>query len=252
MREKEGEQTWKFGMMSELIEQTWVPWVLKRVREAGDEKPKQWTELQCGIDCLTQLVRYLVSHRLPTFILHLHILQLLLIEAMASSEVYAETADILQHKLFYNGEILDLSFEGLRSYKQGSQTIAYLDTAINFAYVLLRILEKWAKMKGTMVVRRKKKAGKKKKGQHLILHRWSPDSECGRLAFIIAKVVTEEDGIIDVASEDETQERDADAEAAYRDSLTTFEAFEEVSYSCSAERNWYLPQLRHRKLPIHR
>jgi replication fork protection complex subunit Tof1/Swi1 len=56
VREKEGEPTWKFSTVSELIEQTWVPWVLKRVREANDEKPKQWTELQAGIDCLTQLV----------------------------------------------------------------------------------------------------------------------------------------------------------------------------------------------------
>jgi replication fork protection complex subunit Tof1/Swi1 len=87
---------------------------------------------------------------------------------MASSEVYAETADILQHKLFYNGEILDLAFEGLRGYKQGSQSIAYLDTTINFAYVLLRILEKWAKNKGKMVIRRKKKAAKKKKGNYIV------------------------------------------------------------------------------------
>ncbi|KAG8920724.1 Topoisomerase 1-associated factor 1 [Tulasnella sp. 418] len=185
IREKEGEATWRFTFVSEVVDETWVPWVLRRMREAQDDKPKQWTELRAGVDCLTQL--------------------LLLIECMSSSkdDAFAEVSQALQHKLYYNGEILDLAFETLKSYKEGSQSIAYLDSTIHLGYVLLRVLEKWAKTRGEMVVRRKKKAKNKKKK---------------------AKGVTEEEGIVDVASEEEMEE--VNEEHEYRESMTTFEVYE--------------------------
>ena len=59
-------------------------------------QPKQWTELQAGIECLTQL--------------------LLLIDSMSSvpNSTLSEVAETLQHQLYYNGEVLDLVFEGLQ------------------------------------------------------------------------------------------------------------------------------------------
>jgi hypothetical protein len=65
-------------------------------------QPKQWTELQAGIECLTQL--------------------LLLIDSMSvlPDATLSEAAETLQHQLYYNGEVLDLAFEGLQGYKEQS------------------------------------------------------------------------------------------------------------------------------------
>jgi len=52
----EGEEWWGFGLIAELTETSWIVWVLKRMREAVEEKPKAWTELQADIECLTQLL----------------------------------------------------------------------------------------------------------------------------------------------------------------------------------------------------
>lgn len=47
---------------------------------------------------------------------------LLLIDAMslASDATLREAAEILQHQLYYNGEILDLAYDGLLGYKEQS------------------------------------------------------------------------------------------------------------------------------------
>ncbi|KAG8943281.1 Topoisomerase 1-associated factor 1 [Tulasnella sp. 424] len=173
-----------YAMVKEVVEEEWVKWVLKRMREAADDKPKQWVELQAGINCLTQL--------------------LLLIESMANSDTaYAETASVLQQKLYYNAEILDFAFENLRSYREQNalKSIAYLEASVHFSHVLMRMLQKWAKSKGdTLVVRKKKKVKKKK-----------------------AKGVTEEDSIVDVPTEDEMEEAE---EEEYGDAAITFDAYE--------------------------
>ncbi|KAG9019357.1 Topoisomerase 1-associated factor 1 [Tulasnella sp. 427] len=174
-----------FGMIKEVVQEEWVKWVLKRMREAAEDKPKQWIELQAGLNCLTQL--------------------LLLIEAMASSETaYAETASILQQKLYYNAEILDFAFENLRTYREQNalKSIAYLEASVHFSHVLMRMLQKWAKSKGDTLVVRKKKRAKKK----------------------TAKGVTEEEGIVDVPSEEEMEE---EMEEEYGDSAITFDAYEQ-------------------------
>lgn len=113
------------------------------------EQPKLWTELQAGIECLTQL--------------------LLLIDTMSSSDIadpeLSEAADVLQQQLIYNGEVLDIAFESLRSYKEGTQSLAYLDSSVYMAYALLRMLERWGKSKGgDMYVRKKKSKRRKPKG----------------------------------------------------------------------------------------
>lgn len=74
-----------------------------------------------------------------------------------------EAAEVLQQQLIYNGEVLDIAFESLRTYKTGTQSLAYLDSSIHLAYALLKMLEKWGKSKGggDMYVR-KKKAKKRK------------------------------------------------------------------------------------------
>lgn len=65
-------------------------------------QPKQWTELQAGLECVTQL--------------------LLLIDAMSSvqDEALMEAAETLQHQLYYNGEIMDMCIDCLRTYKEQS------------------------------------------------------------------------------------------------------------------------------------
>ena len=102
-------------------------------------QPKAWTELQAGVECLTQLV--------------------LLIESMLSSDdpSVVETAELLQVQIVYNGEVLDISFDSLKAYKGGVQSLTYLESSVNLAYVLLRRLEKYSKQEGESYVRKKTK-----------------------------------------------------------------------------------------------
>jgi replication fork protection complex subunit Tof1/Swi1 len=72
-----------------------------------------------------------------------------------------EAAEVLQSSIYYNGDILDSSLTVISRYKD--QSIAYLDSVIHFAYVLLRMLEKHSKEKGFMLVRKKKARARKKK-----------------------------------------------------------------------------------------
>ncbi|KDR76874.1 hypothetical protein GALMADRAFT_245966 [Galerina marginata CBS 339.88] len=176
------EDKWNFGLVAEVTERPWIIWVLKRMREAVEEKPKLWNELQAGIECLTQL--------------------LLLIDKMSSSEItdptLKESAEVLQEQLVYNGEVLDIALESLRSYKPGTQSLAYLDSSVYLAYALLRMLERWGKEKGSETYVRQKVTKKRRK----------------------RKGVSEEDGIPDV--EDEVDEE----EEVINETLFTFDAFE--------------------------
>ncbi|KAF5391610.1 hypothetical protein D9757_002428 [Collybiopsis confluens] len=144
-----------FGLVAEVLERQWIIWVLKRMREAGEEKPKAWTELQAGIECLTQL--------------------LFLIDSMSSlpasptdSEEHTDLIDAahtLLYQLVYSGEVLDVAFESLRTYKAGTQSLMYLNSSVEMGYVLLKMLERWSKRSGSggdNVYVRKKKSGKRK------------------------------------------------------------------------------------------
>jgi hypothetical protein len=85
---------------------------------------------------------------------------------MSSSEIadpaLNEAAELLQQQLIYNGEVLDIAFESLRSYKAGTQSLAYLDSSVYLAYALLRMLERWGKAKSGEMYVRKNKPKKKK------------------------------------------------------------------------------------------
>ena len=87
------------------------------------------------------------------------------VEAEEEADV-ADAARLLQQQIVYNGEVLDIAFESMRTYKEGTQSLAYLDAAVNLAYSLLKMLERWSKRKGSgeVYVRKKAKA-KKRKGR---------------------------------------------------------------------------------------
>ncbi|KAG1740539.1 timeless protein-domain-containing protein [Suillus paluster] len=182
----EGPRKWNLGLVAEVTDRGWIIWVLKRMRQAMDEKPKMWNELQAGIECLTQL--------------------LLLIDIMSSSVIsdphLNEAAAVLQQQLIYNGEVLDISLESLRSYKEGTQSLAYLNASVHLAYALLRMLERWGKENTGAVYVRKKKPGKRKKttGQGLV----------------------DEDGVPDVENE---PDGDSEEEVIH-ETMFTFDAFE--------------------------
>ncbi|KAG1737798.1 timeless protein-domain-containing protein [Suillus lakei] len=182
----EGQRKWNLGLVAEVTDRGWIIWVLKRMRQAMDEKPKMWNELQAGIECLTQL--------------------LLLIDIMSSSVIsdpqLNEAAAVLQQQLIYNGEVLDISLESLRSYKEGTQSLAYLNASVHLAYALLRMLERWGKENTGAVYVRKKKPGKTKKttGQGL----------------------ADEDGVPDVENE---PDGDSEEEVVH-ETMFTFDAFE--------------------------
>ena len=116
-------------------------------------QPKSWTELQAGIECLTQL--------------------LALLEVMASTnaetpagEELHEAAVLLQQQLVYNGQVLDAALDGLRVYKDGTQSLMFLRSSVHLAYSLMRMLEKWAKTTGDgSYVRKRVKPKKKRKAK---------------------------------------------------------------------------------------
>ncbi|KAI5994503.1 timeless protein-domain-containing protein [Pisolithus albus] len=183
----DGPRKWSLGLVAEVTDRSWIVWVLRRMRGAMDEKPKMWTELQAGIECLTQL--------------------LLLIDTMSSSVIsdsnLDEAARLLQQQLIYNGDVLDIALDSLRSFKEGTQSLAYLNASVYLSYALLRMLEKWGKRNSGAMYVRKKKASKKKKGK--------------------VHGITENDGVPDV--EEEVVDEDS-AEEVIHETMFTFEAFE--------------------------
>jgi len=72
------------------------------------------------LDCFTQIVSLATTSQ--RFV---HLPQLLLLDAMSASEVEddVEVAEILQHQLYYNGDILDSSLTVISQYKD--QSVAY-------------------------------------------------------------------------------------------------------------------------------
>ncbi|KAJ8588043.1 timeless-domain-containing protein [Rhizopogon salebrosus TDB-379] len=180
------QRKWNLGLVAEVTDRGWIIWVLKRMRQAMDEKPKMWNELQAGIECLTQL--------------------LLLIDIMSSSVIsdphLNEAAAVLQQQLIYNGEVLDLALESLRSYKEGTQSLTYLNASVHLAYALLRMLERWGNENSGAVYVRKKKSNKRKKAT--------------------GQGPADEDGVPDVENE---PDGDSEEEVIH-ETMFTFDAFE--------------------------
>jgi replication fork protection complex subunit Tof1/Swi1 len=75
-----------------------------------------------------------------------------------------EAAALLQQQLVYNGQVLDAALDGLRVYKDGTQTLSFLRSSVHLAYALMRMLEKWAKTKGDGSYVRKRAKPKRKRG----------------------------------------------------------------------------------------
>ncbi len=86
---------------------------------------------------------------------------------MSSSELddptLQEAAETLQQQLVYNGEVLDIALDSLKQYSPGSQSLAYLDSSVHLAYVLLRMLESWGKKKGSETYVRQKVTKKRRR-----------------------------------------------------------------------------------------
>ena len=138
-------------------------------------------------------------------------LQLLLIDTMAlsSEEEDVEAAEILQNQIYYNGDVLDSSLQVITTYRD--QSISYLDAIVNFAYVLLRMLEKYSKTKSYMFVRKRKAAKKKRKA----------------VADAASTSVPEE-----YVGDDEAEGMDEDRDApSYKEHAFQFAQFEQVSCS---------------------
>jgi len=75
-----------------------------------------------------------------------------------------EAAALLQQQLVYNGQVLDAALDGLRVYKDGTQSLSFLRSSVHLAYALMRMLEKWAKAKGDGSYVRKRAKPKRKRG----------------------------------------------------------------------------------------
>ncbi|KAJ7170342.1 timeless protein-domain-containing protein [Mycena crocata] len=108
----------EFGHVGAAVERGFVSWVLRRMREASDEKPKGWTTLYAGMGCLTQL--------------------LLILDAISTSssgtDADADAVQTLTAQLIYAGAPLDLALECLRACSAATATgrgPAFLDAAVH-------------------------------------------------------------------------------------------------------------------------
>jgi replication fork protection complex subunit Tof1/Swi1 len=92
------------------------------------------------------------------------------------TEAEAEAAETLRHQLIYNGQVLDIALDSLRSYTEGGvggRSLTYLHASVGLAWALFRMLERWGKGSGAgggrgggeeMYVRKKKARRRKRKG----------------------------------------------------------------------------------------
>ncbi|KAJ7704500.1 timeless protein-domain-containing protein [Mycena rosella] len=139
----------EFGRVAAAAESGFVSWVLRRMREATEEKPKGWATLYAGMGCLTQV--------------------LLLLDAISASssgpdDADAEAAQTLTTQLIYAGAPLDLALDCLRACSAATATgrgPAFLDAAVHFAYAVVRMLERGGDGGDAVYVRRVRKRGKK-------------------------------------------------------------------------------------------
>ena len=184
-------------------------------------QPKLWTELQAGIECLTQL--------------------LALLEAMASTKTETdeaaelhEAAVLLQQQLVYNGQVLDAALDGLRVYKDGTQSLTFLRSSVHLTYALMRMLEKWAKTKGEgSYVRKRAKPKKKRKTRgacKVFFFFFFPLLPSGSTltgpSIIVHSTEEEPDGVPD-AEEEELAEGQPEDDVI-EETMFTFESFELV------------------------
>jgi replication fork protection complex subunit Tof1/Swi1 len=80
----------------------------------------------------------------------------------SGNEDYKDVSEILQNKLYYEAETLEMVLKVVSFYKD--QSIQYLDAVIHLMYVMLRMLEKYSKNQDYIFVK-KKAAKRSKKGR---------------------------------------------------------------------------------------
>jgi replication fork protection complex subunit Tof1/Swi1 len=143
------------------------------------------------------------------------------------ADALAETADVLQQQLVYNGEVLELALAALRAYRPGTQALAYLDGAVHLGYALLRMLEKCASGAGKALVVRRRRARRRAKKAAPEKARTSVEEGEG----VPDPAKDAEPGLEDLDEEEllALQEEEQEREDQMREALFTFEAFELVS-----------------------
>ncbi|KAJ6625085.1 timeless protein-domain-containing protein [Mycena sp. CBHHK59/15] len=150
---KEGEGKGKdkkleFGQVGAAADSMFVSWVLRRLREAAEEKPKGWATMHAGMSCLTQILGLLET----------------IITTAASNEdtdnADAEAAQTLATQLIYAGAPLDMALECLRACAATVRGPAFLDAAVQFAYAVVRMVERGGDGDKVYVRRVRKKRAK--------------------------------------------------------------------------------------------
>ncbi|KAJ7201098.1 timeless protein-domain-containing protein [Mycena pura] len=139
----------QFGWVAAVAESGFVAWVLRRMRDAAEEKPKGWAMLYAGMGCLTQI---------------LLILDAILASSSADDDADAEVAQTLTTQLIYAGAPLDLALDCLRACSAANATgrgPAFLDAAVHFAYAVVRMLERGGSGGEKVYVRRARQRTKK-------------------------------------------------------------------------------------------
>jgi replication fork protection complex subunit Tof1/Swi1 len=85
--------------------------------------------------------------------------------SQSSDEETKDAAEVLLNKIYYQGDVLETALAVFTLWRpeMRGQPITFLDCTIHFAYVLLRMLEKYSKSKSFMFVRKRTAQKKQKK-----------------------------------------------------------------------------------------
>ena len=131
---KTAEEEWPFELVSQWLE----PWAFRMVlvRTIQAQETKAWLEFVASVQLWIVLLR--------------------LVDELANSKKEAERdiAEGLQAEFYYMSETLEACHAIVRSYT--TQSFAFLDTIITFAYVMPKMLERYASNRDHMYVQAKK------------------------------------------------------------------------------------------------
>ncbi|KAK2463337.1 hypothetical protein APHAL10511_004648 [Amanita phalloides] len=139
-----------------------------------------------------------------------------------------EQATILQQQLVYNGEIIDLALESLRTYRPGTQNLKYLDASVGFAWALIRMVERMNKRNasGVAALVRQKKVKKRKKGKKGVEEQDADSTNAAKADGANGEGVQGDARDVDEDDEDEANGNESESEIEIRETMFTFEAFE--------------------------
>ncbi|SNX83744.1 related to TOF1 - topoisomerase I interacting factor 1 [Melanopsichium pennsylvanicum] len=133
-RLEETEEEWPFELVGQWLE----PWAFKMVliRTMQAHESKNWLEFVASVQLWIALLR--------------------LVDELASSKKEAErdVAEGLQAEFYYMSETLDACHAVVHCYT--TQSFAFLDTLLTFAYVMPKMLERYASNRDHMYVQAKK------------------------------------------------------------------------------------------------